>query len=98
MGERTGSLLTFEMDINGKSEKITKSVSFKADIKNDDEEVEEDTNDNLFEYIKLLAKRFGKVMRILDRRSRNNFTTNVKYNLPPNSKGFSPPTQGWRMR
>lgn len=58
------------------------------------EKVEKDTDDNLTEYIVLLEKNIGKVMRRLDKRSRNNVTINVKDNLPPNVKGFNPQCKG----
>lgn len=94
MDELIGSLLTFKMAINDKLKKINKGVTFKVNIENDYERVEEDTYDNIYEFIALLAKGFGKVMRRLDRRSRNNVTTSVRDNLPPNFKGLCPQHKG----
>lgn len=71
--EIIGSLLTFEMAINDKLENKFKGVSFKADVESDKKPVEEDTKDNLSNFIALLAKRFIKVMRRPDKRLKTNF-------------------------
>lgn len=65
-------------------------MALKVDVEDDEEYVEEDVNDKLIEYIALLAKIFGQVMIRFDRRSKNNVITNVKGNLPLNTKGFNP--------
>lgn len=87
--ELIDSILTFEMKINEKHEKNNKSVSFKFDVEEDENHVEEDIDDNLTKSITLLAKIFGKVLSRLDKRSRNNVMNNVKYILPQNSKCFN---------
>lgn len=48
--EMIGFLLTFVMTINEKLEKRNKSVAFKADVKDDHDQVEKDTDDNLNEF------------------------------------------------
>lgn len=78
--EMIESLLTFEMVIDNKLEKKSKSVVLKEDVE------ESDVHAHLTESIVLIAKSFSKVMRRLNRISRNNVTTNVKYNMYHNSK------------
>lgn len=87
MNELIGSLLTFEMATNKNSKK--KSVALKANIEYANDKVEEDTHDSLIKSITLLSKRFGKSMRRLNWKSRNNVTTNIKDNIPLNPKGFN---------
>lgn len=82
------------MAINDKPEKVNKGVTFKSDIKKDEEQVVEDTDDNLSDSITLLEKTFGKFMRRLDIISRNIVAANVKDNQPPNSKGFGSQCKG----
>lgn len=43
-------------------------MAFKDDTEDDEEKVDKDNNDNLTGSIALLEKRYGKVMRRLDRR------------------------------
>lgn len=92
--EIIGFLLTFEMATNDKYEKRNKSVASKADVEDDEEQVEEDIDVNLIKCISLLEKIFGKVMRILGRISRNNDTNSVKDNLPHNAKCFNSRRKG----
>lgn len=54
--EIIGSFLTFVTTINDKSKKRNKCVAFKSDIENDEEHVEEDTDENLFDSIALTEK------------------------------------------
>lgn len=84
-----GSLLTFEMDIKYKVEKKSKGVAFKADVEEDKKKEIKGIDWNLSSSIALLEKGFGKVMRRLDKRSRNNVVTNVKGKVPENSRGFN---------
>lgn len=57
-------------------------------MENDKEKEVEDNDENLSNSVALLAKRFGKVIRRLDKRSRNNSMTNVKCKVPYNSRGL----------
>lgn len=76
------------MAINDKTKNKSKGVIFKADVY-DKEKYIEDTNENMFKFITLLIKRFGKVMMGLDRRSRNNVMTNAKDKVLDKSMGFN---------
>lgn len=76
--ELIGSLLTFEMVIKVKYDKQSKSVAFKVDVADGDDQLEGDADETLIELIALIAKKFRKLMRILDRRSRNNVIISVK--------------------
>lgn len=67
MDELVGTLLILEMEINVKSEKKSKGVTFKDDVEDDKEQDEEDTNDNFSNSIELLTKRFGKVLGRIDK-------------------------------
>lgn len=69
------------MSINDKSENKSKGVALKVDVENEKEQVEEDIDNYLSNSINLLSKRFGKVMRRLNKRSKNNAMTNVKDKL-----------------
>lgn len=75
-----GCLLNFETTINDKYEKKIKSVVFKADVEEDDDQLEGNADENLIKSITLLAKKFGKVMRRFDKRSRSDVPNNVKEN------------------
>lgn len=57
-------------------------MTFKEDVEEDEDQLKGDNDVNLIDYIALLAKRFGKVMGILDGRSGNNVKNNVKDNMP----------------
>lgn len=70
--------------------KKKQNMSFKANIKDGDEQVEEDTDVNLIEYITLLIERLDKVVRRLDMRSKNDVTLKLKNKLPSNTKSFYP--------
>lgn len=72
-----GPLLTFEMTINDKSKKRNINMAFKDDVEDDEKHVEEDIDDNLTDSIVLIAKRLGKFMRKLEKRSSNNSTTTI---------------------
>ena len=87
--EHIGSLLNVEMVVNKKIEKKRKGIAFKADVEDDKEQDIKDIDDNMFKFIPLLAKTFGKVMRRLNRRYRNNVMTNVKDKVPNKRRGFN---------
>lgn len=46
LDELIGSLLTFEMEINDKSEKKSKSVVFKTEVKEHNDQLEDDIDEN----------------------------------------------------
>lgn len=61
------------MTINNKSNKRNKGNTFKVDIENNEEHVENDTNDKVSNSI-ILAKRFGKIMKRLYQKKEMNQT------------------------
>lgn len=69
-------------------------MEFKYEVEEDDDQLERDTDEKLTKSIDLLAKRFGKVMRILDKRLRNYVTNNVNDDLPQNTKDFNTQCKG----
>lgn len=74
-----GSLLPFEIAIDDKIErKKSKNVAFKANGEDCDDQVKND--ENLTEFVSLLANKFCKVMRIFDKISRSDVSSNVKDN------------------
>lgn len=56
------------------------SVAFKVDAEEYSDHIESDANENLTKPISLIPKSFSKVMRIHDKISRRNVTSNVKDN------------------
>lgn len=85
--ELIGSLLNSEMAIVEKAKQNSKGVVFQVDAEDCDDQVDHDVDENFIESIAMLANIFSKVMRILDRISGNNVSTNVKDNQQQNSKG-----------
>ncbi|KAK2436692.1 secreted RxLR effector protein [Trifolium repens] len=78
--ELVGSLQTFELTLNERGDKKSKSVAF---ISNDDEEesqtaVEED--ENISDALALIGKQFGRVLRRVDRRARQN-GQNIRFDI-----------------
>ncbi|XP_057452420.1 uncharacterized protein LOC130744244 [Lotus japonicus] len=69
--ELIGSLQTFEMSINERSDKKNKSITFVSNAEDDDQS-EKDADENIAEALALLRKKFSKVMWKFDRRSKPN--------------------------
>ncbi|XP_057452470.1 uncharacterized protein LOC130744299 [Lotus japonicus] len=81
--ELIGSLQTFEMSINERSDKKNKSIAFVSNTEDDDQS-EKDVDENIAEAIALLGKKFNKVMRKFDRRSKSN-TSDKRFDTAKNS-------------
>lgn len=73
-----GFLLTFEITIGKKSMKKSKSLLFKTDIINCEDQEDHEIDQNMIESIVFLAKNFSKVIRRHDTRSGYNVFNNVK--------------------
>lgn len=84
MDELIGSLQVFEMAINGRIEKKTKSIVFVSNTKEDDDQCEKDTEESLSDAIALVGRNFNKAFKRLDIRWR----TNVKDKIPDNFKSI----------
>lgn len=82
--ELVRSLLTFEMSIDDLFEEKIEGVTFKVDTEDYDNQVECDANKNMNDSIVMYSKSFIKFMRRLDKRSRNNVSTNIKDNQHQN--------------
>lgn len=65
-------MITFEIAIDDKFEKKSKSVIIKVDIVDHEDQVTDDIDDNFIKFIAMLTKNFRKTMRRLDRRTGNN--------------------------
>ncbi|KAK2426944.1 putative mitochondrial protein [Trifolium repens] len=78
--ELVGSLQTFELTINERGEKKNKSVAF---ISNDDEEESQtvvEGEESISDALALIGKQFGKVLRRVDRRARQN-GQNIRFDI-----------------
>ncbi|XP_057445983.1 uncharacterized protein LOC130738093 [Lotus japonicus] len=69
--ELIGSLQTFEMSLNERSDKKNKSIAFVSNAEDDDAS-EKESDENLSEAITLLGRKFNKVMRRFERKTRPN--------------------------
>ncbi|WJX67153.1 hypothetical protein P8452_51646 [Trifolium repens] len=78
--ELVGSLQTFELTINERGDKKNKSVAF---IPNNDEEESQtvvEGEESISDALALIGKQFGKVLRRVDRRARQN-GQNIRYDI-----------------
>jgi excinuclease UvrABC nuclease subunit len=72
--EIIGSLQTFELTFNDRSEKKNKSIAFVTSIEGVEEESEMDLAGEFTEALALLGRKFNKAFKKFDRRSRPNVT------------------------
>ena len=78
--ELIGSLQTFELKLSGKSEKKNKSIAF---VSNTDEGDDEDyEGENLSDALAMLAKKFNRALRKIDKRTRPN-VQDMKFDNKP---------------
>ncbi|KAK2385434.1 putative mitochondrial protein [Trifolium repens] len=78
--ELVGSLQTFELTINERGDKKSKNVAF---ISNDDEEESQtvvEGDESISDALALIGKQFGKVLRRVDRRARQN-GQNIRFDI-----------------
>lgn len=84
-----GFFLTFDMAIDNKFEVQNKEVVFKANIMDHGDHVSNSIDKIINKSIVIFARNFSNVMRILDKRSRNNVFLNVKDKQQQNMKSGS---------
>ncbi|MCH81386.1 gag-protease polyprotein, partial [Trifolium medium] len=77
--ELIGSLKTFEVAINDKSESRFKSIAFVSNAE-DNETKDSDAGDNISESIALIGKQLNRVIQRIERKSGTNVGTNAKAN------------------
>src|ERR1044072_9072205 len=70
--ELIGSLQAFEMTLNDKSEKKTKSIAFLTNAEMEDEEPEADLVGEFSDALALLGRKFNKAFKKFDRKSKPN--------------------------
>ncbi|KAK2455973.1 cysteine-rich RECEPTOR kinase [Trifolium repens] len=78
--ELVGSLQTFELTINERGDKNSKSVAF---ISNDDEEEShtvDEGEESISDALALIGKQFGRVLRRVDRRAKQN-GQNIRFDI-----------------
>ncbi|WJX12965.1 hypothetical protein P8452_03412 [Trifolium repens] len=78
--ELVGSLQTFELTLNERGDKKSKSVAF---ISNDDEEESQTVDEgeeSISDALALIGKQFGRVLRRVDRRARQN-GQNIRFDI-----------------
>lgn len=87
--ELFGSMCTFKMSFDDKSDKKSKSIALQSIIENDAPIVKiKKSDENLAQSISLLAKKFGKALRQWDKRGGsqgNHVSPNVQDNNSPNN-------------
>jgi len=67
--ELIGSLKTFELAINGRTEKKNKSIVFISNTEEEDVQCNVDTDESFSNAIVLLGSQFNKVLKRMDRKS-----------------------------
>lgn len=90
LDELIGSLQTFEMSCNDRSDKKNKSITFMSNTEDEDQS-EKDTYENISEAIALLGRKISKVMKRFDKRPRRNvpdkkYDIAKKYGYPRRNK------------
>ncbi|MCI00186.1 gag-pol polyprotein, partial [Trifolium medium] len=68
--ELIGSLLTFELAINERSEKKNKSITFNSNTDDNEIQCDMETNERISNDIIDLGKQFNKVLEMMDRKTR----------------------------
>ena len=98
-----GSLKTFELSINERSEKKSKSIAFKSNTKEKDEEYNLDTEEEMTKTIAHLGRQFNRVMKIMEGSSRSNVRNiphdiNRTSNSGKKTEAEERPAQGIELR
>lgn len=83
--EFIGSLMTYEMARNDRSEKKNKSIEFVSITEDHEDQDEKDIGERISEAIALLSRKFNKVLKRLDKRTK----PNVQDKMSDNLKGSS---------
>ncbi|KAK2422833.1 hypothetical protein QL285_033334 [Trifolium repens] len=85
--ELIGSLLTFELTFNDRSEKKKKNIAFVSNIDDDDDDeiqCDMETNEGISNVIVDLGRQFNKVLNMMDRKPRPN-VENMSFKISKNS-------------
>ncbi|PNX91973.1 gag-protease polyprotein [Trifolium pratense] len=82
--ELIGSLQTFELKANERSEKKNKSIVFVSNTDKDDVESNLDTDESISDAIVRLERQFNEVLKRMDRRPRTN-ATDITRNINKNT-------------
>ena len=88
--ELIGSLQTFEMTLNERSEKKNKSISFVSSTEIEDEESEADFVGEFLDALALLGRKFNKAFKRFDRKSKPNVSDKLpeNYRKVDNARGL----------
>jgi hypothetical protein len=70
--ELVGSLQTFEISINERGYKKKKSIAFITNVDDEESQTAGENEESIADALALIGKQFGKVLRRVDRRSRQN--------------------------
>jgi hypothetical protein len=81
-----GSLQTFELTINDRTEKKNKNITFISNTDEEDVQCNVDTDESISDVIVLLGRKFNKVLKRMDRKSRPN-VKNMQFDISKNN-GF----------
>jgi len=78
--EMIGSLQNFELNINNKTDKNSKRITFTSNIKTDEIQGNHEDDDSLSENIVLVRKQIRRILKQVYNRSRSN-AQNIKSNI-----------------
>jgi hypothetical protein len=70
--ELVGSLQTFEMSINERGDKKNKSIAFVTNTDDEESQADCEKEESIADALMLIGRQFNKVLRHVDRRSRQN--------------------------
>ena len=82
--ELIGSLQTFELAINDKSQKKKKNIAFVSNTHEEDVQYEMETDENTLDAIRRLGREFNKVLEMMDKKSKPN-VKNISLDINRNS-------------
>ncbi|CAJ2633234.1 uncharacterized protein LOC123890825 [Trifolium pratense] len=83
LDELIGSLQTYEVAANERTEKKTKSIAFVSNAEVEEQQDEMESDESIYDAIVLLGKRFNKVLKRMDIRPRTN-ATDISRNINRN--------------
>jgi hypothetical protein len=78
--ELVGSLQTFEMTFNDKTEKKSKGIAFVSSADNEEDESDLDTDEGLSNAIVLFGRQFNKILKKVDGRPKRN-AKKIQYDI-----------------
>jgi len=83
--ELIGSLQTFEMDINDRTEKKHKSIVFLSNINNEQAQSDLETNEGIFDAMIFLGRQFNNILKKMDRKRGPN-VKNISFDVNKNNE------------